>query len=245
MPLGFYIAGVAGQMAQHKLNDISHNLANVNTTGYMASHASFATQLSGRMAGVSAQAPAAFTRFNNQFTDMQKGNIKKTGNDFDFAIRGHGFFRVRLADGAEAYTRAGNFKLDGSGTLLTRTGHPVLDTTGSSIQIPSGHITADQEGALFADGTRVAQLGIVQIQDASKIIRIGSSLLKTPVSNTISGAPDITVHQGMLESSNVNAILAMAELIDTMRSYQATMKIVEQFNQQEALLSDKVGHIQG
>jgi len=61
MPLGFYIAGVASQMAQYKLNDISHNLANINTTGYLASHASFSTQFSGQLAGGSAQTPAAFS----------------------------------------------------------------------------------------------------------------------------------------------------------------------------------------
>jgi len=195
MPLGFYIAGVASQMAQYKLNDISHNLANINTTGYLASHASFSTQFSGQLAGGSAQTPAAFSRYNNQFIDMREGSIKNTGNVLDFALRGHAFFRIGLADGTEAYTRAGNFKLDSNGTLLTQEGHPVLDKRGSSIQLPPGQITASQEG--------------------------------------------------MLESSNVNSILAMAELIDTMRSYKSTMKIVEQFNQQEALLTDKVGHIQG
>ena len=245
MSLGFYIAGSAGQMAQHKLNDISHNLANVNTTGYMANRSAFSTQFSDQLAGNSTQKPAAFASYGNQFTDMQEGSIKKTGNDLDFAIQGQGFFRVGLTDGTEAYTRAGNFKLDSSGTLLTQSGRPVLDTNGNSIQLQPGLITASQEGALSVDGGQVAELGLVQIRDSSKVDKAGETLLKTPVDNTEPIALDVTVHQGALEGSNVNAILAMAELIDTMRSYQATMKVVEQFNQQASLLNDRVGRVQG
>jgi len=135
--------------------------------------------------------------------------------------------------------------LDSNGTLLTQEGHPVLDKRGSSIQLPPGQITASQEGGLFVNGVQAAEFGLVQIMDTSRIDKASGALLKTPTGNTSTATTDITVHQGMLESSNVNSILAMAELIDTMRSYKSTMKIVEQFNQQEALLTDKVGHIQG
>jgi len=231
MSVGIYIAGAAGQMAQHKLNDISHNLANVNTAGFMGSRSTFTTQLSNQITGNSTQAAPAFAKYGNQFIDMEEGSIKQTGNDLDFAIQGQGFFRVGLADGSEAYTRAGNFKLDANGTLLTQGGYSVLNTSGSAIQLQPGHITANQEGALFVNGNKVADLGLVKIRDASKIDKVGETLVKTPAANTEQASQDITVHQGALEGSNVNAILAMTELIDTMRSYQATMKVVEQFNQ--------------
>jgi len=245
MSLGFYIAGSAGQMAQHKLNDISHNLANVNTTGYMANRSSFSTELSEQMAGGSAQKAGAFAKFGNQFTDMEEGSIKTTGNALDFAIQGNGFFRVALPDGSEAYTRAGNFKLDANGMLLTQGGKPVLDSGGNTIQLQAGRITANQEGILFVDGNRTAELGLVQIKDATKIEKVGDALLKTSAENIGAASAEMTVHQGSLEGSNVNAILAMTEMIDTMRSYQATMKVVEQFNQQASLLNNKVGRIQG
>jgi len=245
MSIGFYIAGSAGQMAQHKLNDISHNLANVNTTGYMANRSSFTTELSEQMGGNSTQQSAAFAKFGNQFIAMEEGSIKTTGNDLDFAIQGNGFFRVALPDGSEAYTRAGNFKLDANGMLLTQGGQSVLDSGGSAIQLQAGHITANQEGALFVDGNRMADLGLVQIKDATKIEKVGDALLKTPADNINTDSAKMTVHQGSLEGSNVNAILAMTEMIDTMRSYQSTMKVVEQFNQQASLLNDRVGRIQG
>jgi len=245
MPLGYYIAGSAGQIAQRKLNDISHNLANVNTVGFMANRSSFSTQLSSHQAGASTQGAGAFPKYGNQFLDMQEGVIKKTGNDLDFAIQGLGFFRVGLADGSEAYTRAGNFKLDASGALLTQGGYPVLNANGRPIRLQPGHITATQDGALAVDGAKVDSFGLVQILDPSKVDKSSESLLKTPVANTQATTPDILVHQGSLEGSNVNAIQAMTELIDTMRSYQSTMKIVEEFNQQASLLNDRVGRIQG
>jgi flagellar basal-body rod protein FlgF len=245
MALGFYIAGSAGQMAQHKLNDISHNLANVNTTGYMANRSAFTTQFSQQMAGDSTQKPAAFAKFGNQFIALEEGSIKTTGNDLDFAIQGNGFFRIGLPDGSEAYTRAGNFKLDANGMLLTQGGQSVLDSGGSAIQLQAGQIIVNQEGILSVDGNRAAELGLVQIRDASKIEKVGDALLKTPADNINKTPEGMTVHQGSLEGSNVNAILAMTELIDTMRSYQATMKVVEQFNEQASLLNNKVGRVQG
>ncbi len=245
MSLGFYIAGSAGQMAQRKLNDVAHNLANVNTTGYMADRSSFTTQLANQIEGQPTQNAPSFAKFGNQFIDMQEGSIKTTGNDLDFAIQGNGFFRIALPDGSEAYTRAGNFKLDANGNLQTQGGHAVLDAGGSAIHLQPGQITANQEGGLSVDGSLVAELGLVEIRDASKIDKAGEALVKTSIANTGPVSSNITVHQGALEGSNVNAILAMTELIDTMRSYQATMKVVEQFNQQAALLNDKVGSIQG
>ncbi len=244
MSLGFYIAGVAGQMAQRKLDDISHNMANVNTTGYVASHASFATFLA-RLNGNARHIPPAYATLGGRFVDLRKGIIHTTGNDLDFAIRGHAFFRVALTDGGEAYTRAGDFRLDGNGALLTRSGHPVLDTAGRPINLPKGHVSASVEGELSVDGTPVATLGIVRILDGTKVTRIGDALLKTPATNTVSAGKEASVLQGALESSNVNAILTMAEMIDTMRNYQATMKMVEQFDRQSTMLNDRVGRIQG
>jgi len=245
MQLGFYIAGVAAQMAQQRLNGISQNLANVNTTGYVASHSAFSTQFASGLAADVTNMPAAYVSYNNSFNDMREGSIKQTGNDLDFAIQGSGFFRVSLADGSEAYTRAGNFRLDANGNLLTQGGYPVLDEGGNPIQLPPGHITANQEGTIFVDNTQVASFGLVQIQDASRVEKVGDVLLKTSAANTTPATANVNVHQGALESSNVNAILAMAELVETMRNYQATMKMVEQYNQQASQLSERVGRIQG
>jgi len=246
MNSGFFVAGVGGQMAQQKMDDISHNLANVNTVGFLGSRSSFKTVFSSKASpdGSPDSTPSAFLAMGGQFVDTRAGNIEQTGNDLDFAILGKAWFRVQTAPGQEAYTRAGNFTRDAAGNLLTQDGKAVLDSNGSPIQLPAGRITATDQGELLVDGINVAQLGLVNITDPSRIERIGSVLVKTPATNT-QPPTDVSVRQGALEGSNVNSVLAMTEMISTLRSYEATIKMIEQYNQQSSLLTQQVGTVQG
>ncbi len=245
MQTGFYMSGIAGQMAQSKLNDINHNLANVNTIGYMASRSSFSSTMAGQVAGQTGGGPASYPAQENSFIDMKEGNIKQTGNDLDFAIQGDAFFRVRLDDGQEAYTRAGNFILGADGALLTQGGQPVLDTGGAAIQLPAGQVSVGQDGILAVDNVRIAEFGMVTINNASQLGRIGNALLTTSNDNTSPAGKDVIVRQGAVEGSNVNSILAMTEMVVTTRNFEATMKTIEQYNQQASQLYDQVGLVQG
>ncbi len=245
MQSGFYISGVAGQLAQHKLNDINHNLANVNTIGYMASRSSFSSTMAKQVAGQTGGNSTSYPNQANSFIDMKPGNIKQTGNDLDFAIQGDAFFRVRLDDGQEAYTRAGNFILGADGALFTQGGQPVLDTSGATIQLPVGQVTASQDGMLSVDNIQVAEFGMVTIKDASQLSRLGNALLATTKENTSPAGEDVIVRQGAVEGSNVNSILAMTEMVVTTRNFEATMKTIEQYNQQASQLYARVGLVQG
>ncbi len=246
MSSGFFVAGVSGQMAQKKMDNISHNLANVNTVGFLGSRASFETVFTNQSSatGNPATAPAAFLKMGRQYIDTGEGNIEQTGNNLDFAILGDAWFKIRVAPGEEAYTRAGNFKLNATGMLLTQDGKSVLDAGGSAIQLPRGTITASDLGEIFVNGIRVAELGMVNISDPANIERIGNVLIKTPPANT-TPASGASVRQGALESSNVNSVLAMTEMITTLRNYQAMIKMIEQYNQQTSLLNQQVGQVQG
>jgi flagellar basal body rod protein FlgG len=247
MQLGFFISGVGGQMAQYKLDNISHNLANANTVGYMEDRAAFSSFMSSELGreGAPEQTSSAFLSMNKQYVSTESGTIRHTGNGLDFAIRGNGYFRVRADDGQEVLTRAGNFKLDADGNLLTQGGQPVLDQGGSPIVLPRGEISATDNGTIYVNGEPAADLGIATIKDTRRIQKLAGVLLRTPADNI--GEPDkgVAVVQGSLQDSNVNSILAMAQMVDTMRGYQSMMKVVEQYNQQAGLLNDKVGVVQG
>lgn len=245
MQSGFYISGVASQMTQHKMNDINHNLANVNTIGYMASRSSFSSTLASAITGQPDANSASYSNYENDFIDMREGNIKQTGNDLDFAIQGNAFFKVRLDNGQEGYTRAGNFKLGANGSLLTQSGMPVLDAGGAEIRLPKGKVTVTQDGGLSVDNNPITSLGMVTIKDASKLARIGNAIVTTPVENTDQAGEDAVVRQGAVEGSNVNSILEMTEMVSTTREFEATMKIIEQYNQQAGQLYDRVGLVQG
>jgi len=247
MNSGFFVAGVSGQMAQKKMDNITHNLANVNTVGFLGSRASFETVFTNQsaVAGNPNASPSAFLKMGSQFIDTGEGNIEQTGNDLDFAILGDAWFRIQLAPGKEAYTRAGNFTLDAAGNLRTQDGKAVLDSGGSAIQLPPGTITATDQGELFVNNKKVTELGMVKITNPAGIERIGSVLVKTAPNNITPAATSISVRQGALEASNVNSVLAMTEMITTLRNYQAMIKMIEQYNQQASLLSQQVGQVQG
>jgi len=246
MQLGYLMAGVAGDMAQQKLDTISNNLANANTVGYMEDRASFSSQLSNAMGreGDPGQTSAAFLSMNKQYVSTQAGSIHHTGADFDFAINGKAYFRVQLADDSVALTRAGNFKIDANGNLLTQGNQAILSDSGGPIKLPTGKVSATHDGTIYINEKAVAKLGLSMLLDERRIQKMEGVLIKTSVDNVKEPDATISVRQASLEDSNVNPILAMVSMIDTMRNYQSTMKIVEQYNQQAGLLNDRVGVVQ-
>jgi len=247
MQLGFLISGVAGQMAQGKLDNISNNLANANTVGYLEDRVAFSSFLSSKMGaeGAPGQTSSSSISMNRQYISTQAGTIRHTGSDFDFAIRGDAYFRVRMNNGQEALTRAGNFKINADGNLLTQGNLPVLDQSGSPIKLPIGEITATQNGTIYVNNKKIADLGLSMLKDERQIQKAAGVLITTPANNMTQADNTISVLQGSVEDSNVNSIKAMAQMIDTMRAYQSMMKIVEQYNQQAGLLNDRVGMVQG
>jgi len=255
MQRGFFVSGVAGTMAQQKLDTITHNLANINTAGYRADRTSFSTIFTNQNSpGADVeQAPAAYLSLSGQYVDVSEGVIKRTDNELDFAIHGPGYFRVMQENGTEAYTRAGNFRLDAEGNLLTQGGLKVLDNGGSPITLISGAISVTQEGAIFVDSDgsgkiaaeEIGALGIVTINDLTQIKKGNLTVIETDQTNTTPAGPEVSVHQGSLEGSNVNSVLAMTEMVAAMRSYQSMMKVVEQYNQLAGQVNERVGVIQG
>jgi len=249
MNRGFYISGVAGQMTGNKLDTISHNLANVNTAGFMRDRAAFSTVLANVDANgvVDKSRSSAYMTLDHNFISADKGLLHATGNDFDFAIRGDGFFQVQtISPGGETsvgYTRAGNLHLDANGTLLTEAGMPILDDSGGTITVPSGTLTSTSDGKISVNQEEVARIGLYQIKDMTQIEKASGTVLKTSEDNVKKAGSGVSMEQGMLEGSNVNSVLMMVEMMQNSRSNQSMMKILEQYNQQEGLLNDKVGRV--
>ena len=247
MQTGFFIAGVAGQTGQKKMDVVAHNLANATTPGFVGSHLAFRTALTQKLALHTNRniTPGAYATEGSTFVDLSPGAPHYTGNPLDFAIVGDGWFKVQVAPGQVAYTRAGNFRLDANGNLLTADGKPVLDATDAPITLPPGDIAADNNGNLYVNKQRVATLGIVKIQDASKVQRIGHARVYTPLANVTPAGPDVAVHQGQITGSNVNSVMTMVEMMTITRNNQGLMKLIEQYNHVASLLAEQVGRVQG
>ncbi|WP_310598929.1 flagellar basal-body rod protein FlgG [Desulfobulbus sp.] len=237
-----------GMSAQSlNMDVIANNLANVSTSGFKKSRADFQDLLyqimkvpgsptsddtkspTGIQVGLGVK-PAAVTKI---FTE---GDIVQTGNTFDVAIEGSGFFQVALPDGNTAYTRAGNLKLDGTGRITTSDGYPIQP----EIVIPEDarNVTISETGvvsALLGDSSTTTELGNIDLADfvnEAGLIAIGKNLFReteasgvaligTPGSNGIG-----TLLQGYVENSNVNLVEEMTQMITAQRAFEINSKVI-------------------
>ena len=240
----------ASAMAAQQLNMdvLSHNLANSNTVGFKRSRADFQDMLyqelrsPGAAATSATQVPTGIqlgtgvraVAVSKLFT---AGSLQQTQNDLDLAIEGDGFFQISRADGTIAYTRAGAFKKNSTGQVVTSDGDPLLP----NITIPANtlRLTVGSDGtvsALAAGSTSTSQIGSLQLaryDNPAGLQAIGSNLFLPSDSSgdPTTGNPGTpgfgTLAQGFLESSNVNIAEEMVNMIIGQRNYEINAKAVQ------------------
>ena len=237
---------------QTRMAVVSNNLANVNTTGFKKSRAVFEDLLYQTVtqvgAATSQNTPASSglslgtgVRVVATEKTYTQGNLNQTGNALDLAINGRGFFQVLLPDGTLGYTRAGDFQLNSSGQLVTSSGYPLQP----AITIPQG----TQSITIGSDGTVSAQLagqastttvGTLQLADfvnpAGLQARGENMLAESASSGTAQTAGPGqngvgTLLQGSIESSNVNVVEEMVNMIETQRAYEMNTKAIQTTDQ--------------
>jgi len=242
------IAATGMSAQQMRVEVISNNLANMNTTGYNARRAEFAdlhyqqvtragtinasdgtTLPTGVQVGLGVRASAVSV-------ELQQGTVAATGGDLDLAIEGMGFLEVTLPSGVSAYTRDGGLKRSADGLIVTSDGYPVVP----DITIPDDaralSINADGEVyAYFNDRIEAELLGqftLVAFSNPKGLEAIGSNLfLETPASGgalvSDPGTDGLgTLRQGYLESSSVDAVREITELIEAQRGYELNAKVI-------------------
>lgn len=210
---GFYTAlsGVVAAMTRQDV--VADNIANANTVGFKQSQTS---QTDYEMSIMNSLGPelgllGTGTIPTGLKLDISQGPIQVTGKETDLAIEGDGLFVVRTGNGI-AYTRAGDFVTDATGTLVTQQGYPVLDVTGHTIQ-PGEPFTVATDGTIVGTGQRIALVA----WPAGGATRLGENLYAAA-----GNLPPATgqIHQGMLEGSNTDMALAMTQMIQQERDFQ-------------------------
>lgn len=232
---------------QTDINIISNNLANVNTIGYKKGRAVFedllyqSVQQPGSLATEETQQPTGImmgTGVRPVATEknFSQGSIIQTDNPLDVAIEGQGFFQILLPDGTLAYTRAGQFKVNSAGELVTSSGYKLqpsitVPTNTKSVTIgKDGIVGAIVEGE--AEATELGKLELAQFINSAGLKPIGENLYKeTPASGTPQlsnpGSNGIgSISQGFLESSNVNVVEELVNMIQTQRAYEINSKAI-------------------
>jgi flagellar basal-body rod protein FlgG len=259
---GIYTAA-AGMMANMIETDtLADNLANVNTTGFKRRGVTFQTfpemllkrvqsgaegsQDSDNAAEVGKLATGSQVR--GTVIQFQQGGMIQTGNPVDLALEGDGFFAVSLPNGETAYTRAGNFTLNAAGEITTMEGNPVQGEGGGPITIPAGKtFTVNSEGAVVVDNNPIDKLKITRFENNATLEKLGLTLFKaTPASQEIplgSDKKQTLVHQGMLETSNANAVTEMIHSLAGLRTYETLEKNIKMHNDMLGKAVNEVGRV--
>lgn len=242
--------GMKGQ--QQQIDTIANNLANVNTTGFKKSRNHFQDLLyqnekkAGVASSASTQVPVGIhvghgTKHVSTEKIFTQGNLQSTGNQLDLSIDGLGFFQILQPNGAIAFSRAGQFNIDGQGRLVTDEGmflDPEINIPQETTKIQVGF---DGTVSVFLrDETEPEAIGTMQLARFSNpagLTPIGKNLyVSSPASGTpIVEVPGIagmgTLNQGFLESSNVSVVEEMVNMITAQRAYEVNSKAIQTSDQ--------------
>jgi flagellar basal-body rod protein FlgF len=221
---------------RQQVDVIAHNVANLSTTGFKREGLTFAAHVR-RLEQPGGS--LAMVEIGSSHTDLRSGTLGHTGNAFDFAVDGAGFFAVETGGGVR-YTRDGRFSTNQLGELVTTTGHRVLDEGGAPIVIPPeiSDVTASADGALSApDGRPLGVLGVWELP-AGFLRREADGLFVSEVDPA--PAPESRVVQGFLEASNVNPIAELTDLIEAQRAYERGSAMLQSEHERMGRMLEKL-----
>ena len=211
--------GLSRQMTlQRQLDIAANNLANVDTAGF---------KVENLMLQCDPLTPPRAPRFgpvkyvldDGVARDFKQGALERTGNTYDLAVEGPGFFQVQTLEGIR-YTRDGRFGVDSTNRLVDGNGDPVLDASGSTISFDpqKGAPVISKTGLISQDGQTGGKVGVVRFASLSGLSKVGDNYLTSAESPT--PAPDAAIRQGVVEHSNVQPVLEVTSLIETTRAYE-------------------------
>jgi len=254
---------MSGAIAQsQKIDTIANNIANASTPAFKRDEQVFKEYLTSYEQASQElnvpKVPASMESFYDTqgsertpvanvgtFTDHSQGSFKTTGNPLDLAINGNGYFEVLTPRGVRL-TRAGAFRVDQDGRLVTRNGDLVLqraegtnEPQGREVRLTNSPVTIDNSGQIIQDGEPLATLSVVNVVEPTQLRKEGQLLYMPPEAANILNAPGgYTVQQGTLELSNVEVIKEMSDLIQAHRVFDTNQRAVKAYD----AMSEKIAN---
>lgn len=247
---GLYTAHTGMVNEMNRLDVLTNNLANADTTAYKkegTTSRTFADELAIKIKDTSDYGLpkklgeiSLVTHLGQVYTDYSSGSFKVTDNETDFALDGEGFFAVSFTDKqgntSVKYTRDGNFVVDNEGFLRTKDGDYVLNQNGAANMDPSeanyiqmnpiGDFAVDELGNIYQNDVLVGDVGVVDFENYDYIEKYGENMYNLVEGGTIVES-NASVRQGMLETSNVNVVDEMVNMIAIQRAYEAGQKVIQ------------------
>src|SRR6056300_807602 len=256
-----HVAKTGLNSQQIKMQVIANNLANVNTTGFKADRANFESLLYQILRGAgdntsentsltSGLSVGTGTRLLSTSKLHTQGSLINTGNSLDISIEGDGFFQVLMPDGRVGYTRSGAFSRNSEGKVVTASGYPLQP----EIQIPAdaATITVSSDGIVSVqtpgevEAQEVGQITLADFSNRQGLQPNGESMLiETPASGAAIIANPFAegmgrLVQGSLESSNVNVVQELVDMIETQRAYEVSSKSISSVDEMLRFLSQNL-----
>ncbi len=250
-----WIAKTGMTAQQTNLDVISHNLANVSTTGFKRNFAVFQDLMYqnhrqvGAQTGDDTQLPTGLhlglgVNVGSTSRNFMQGSLANTGNALDIAINGQGFFQIQMPDGTTGYTRAGNFTRNGNGDVVTNEGYPLIPAinlqVGDTLDIGAdGRVSITRAGVT----TPGPQIELANFVNPAGLEPLGNNLYRETVA---SGAPEAgnplnnslgEIRHKFLENSNINVVEELVSMIQTQRAYEMNSKAIQTSDQMLAKLS--------
>ena len=249
---GMYTAAMGMLNDMALLNQISNDLANVDTPGYRSDRLAFKTFLDrviyslnpdprrGRVMKKPVGVLEGAVVVDEVRPDMSRGALEMTGGPLDLAIDGGGFFAVEL-NGKVLYTRAGNFKLDGEGYVVTPDGARLLDESGKPVKFSKGYRITEDRWVRDENGNGVARIAVYDFDSPEKLVKYGYTYF---MESDESGKPkpvDVGVRVGYIERSNVNALREMVNMIKALRHFEVAQRVITTSDELLGRLMNSVG----
>ena len=259
MVKGLYTAHTAMINEEHRMDTLTNNLANFNTTGYKkegATQQSFHDALAVKIKDHSdwyLSKRMGFmqpgVKIGETYTDWSEGGMKQTDNTFDLALSTYGFFEIEYTDKAGVtstkYTRDGAFTLTSGGALVTKDGDFVLDKNGNHITLdPTQDARIDRQGNIYQGNNQlVASIAVTDFNDYDYLIKFGENMYEA-----VEGAQEVPSQaqtiSGYLEQSNVDIVSEMVQMISVQRHYEANQKIIQTMDDSLDTAVNNLGRLQ-
>jgi flagellar basal-body rod protein FlgF len=232
-------------VAQQRAMDVTaNNVANANTPGYRTERVQFSDWLSrqNHVAAPPGGATVAYTQDRATWREQQLGTLSQTGNPFDLALTGDGYFTVNTARGPRL-TRDGRFGQMPDGTIADAAGNAVLDTNGKPIQLAPAdtQITISDDGSVSSQNGQLGKIGVVRPSDPMKLSAEGGTLFRADAATTAVATP--TVVQGAVEGSNVQPVIEITRMTEISREYERINRLMDQTSDLDSQSINRLGRV--
>ncbi len=240
MSSGIYAVLSGALSKMQSVEVVANNLSNINTAGYKKERLHFSALLDD--ATQTSQARGLnYTYIPSTQTDFTQGMMQTTQNDYDVAINGDGFFKVRRGE-EMFYTRLGNFTRATDGTLMTRSGEQVLSAANKKITVPDGPITITDSGAILGAEGEVGQLGVFDPDVKLLKKQGGSQFSYSGNEQAVPASAGAQLFQRRLEQSNVNSMEETTVMMTSMRAFESYQKAMKNYFTLDAK-ADEIGSL--